>query len=71
MPKSHTVESLIRCIGYDPEHRIYWIDKELDYGYVISVYGFSQKSVARVVRLKMKEYLKFRRRKVRGKRRRR
>jgi len=70
MPKVHTLESLIRCIGYDPEHRIYWIEKELENGYVLSVYGFSKKSVAKVVRLKMNEHLRLMKRKTRGRRRR-
>ena len=71
MPKSYTVESLINCIGYDPEHRVYWIEKELDNGYILSVYGFSKKVVARAIRLKMKEHLKIKRQRLRGKRRRR
>ena len=69
MPKVHTVESLIRCIGYDPEHRVYWIEKELENGYVISVYGFNKESVVKVVRLEMEAYLKLRNEKLQCKRR--
>ena len=70
MPKVHTLESIVRCICYDPEHRIYWIEKELENGYVLSVYGFSKKSVANVVRRKMTEHLRLMKRKTRGRRRR-